>query len=590
MHDAPDSSGDSASLRPGLASEAQGASNSRPATPQEPKPLIQQFDSPSAHKSGDSRGQLSSNQFIHPVPIERGQVQILMVDDRDDKLLALEVTLEPLGHKLVKAKSGKEALRLLLKQDYAVILLDVSMPGMDGFETAALIRQRPSSESTPIIFVTAISGSPNEMYQGYSLGAVDYILTPLVPDVLRAKVSVFVDLFLKTEQVRQQGERLRQMEEAQHKRELADAVDRLETETRRNRFFTLAVDMLGIADSNGYLIQVNPTWQKVLGYSEDELRSTSGVDLVHPEERPALLQHLENMRATGVPATMEARYRCKDGTYRWLGWTAAPFNAENLVYIFARDITARKTSEQEIQRLNVELQYRVKALIEVNRELESFNYSISHDLRAPLRSMQSFAQAVLEDPSSKLSAESLDFMGRVTRSGRYMDMLLQDLLTYSRLARAEFTPVPVDLDTVLRDVLNQLHKDIKDKQARIDILSPLGRVMGHQPTLKQVLANLIGNSLKFVAPETEPHIQVASARREDALRVTIHDNGIGIEPGHHKKIFGLFERLHSGQNYPGTGIGLALVRKGLERLGGEVGLESTPAQGSRFWFELPPAS
>src|SRR5689334_11025706 len=146
------------------------------------------------------------------------KANILIVDDRPDKLMALEAILSSLGQNLVQAGSGKEALRLLLKQDYAVILLDVSMPGMDGFETAALIRQRPSSESTPIIFVTSVSGSPNEMYQGYSLGAVDYILTPLVPDVLRAKVSVFVDLFLKTEQVRQQGERLRQMEEAQHKR------------------------------------------------------------------------------------------------------------------------------------------------------------------------------------------------------------------------------------------------------------------------------------------------------------------------------------------------------------------------------------
>src|SRR5436190_138782 len=193
------------------------------ALPGEPLPLAQGSSDPSA----TPLFQKATHPSIHPssnpsvVPIARGQVSILIVDDRDDKLLALEVTLTPLGHHLVKAKSGKEALRLLLKHDFAVILLDVSMPEMDGFETAALIRQRPSSETTPIIFVTSVSASLNEMYQGYSLGAVDYILTPIVPDVLRAKVSVLVDLFIKTEQVRLQGERLRQMEEAQHRRALA---------------------------------------------------------------------------------------------------------------------------------------------------------------------------------------------------------------------------------------------------------------------------------------------------------------------------------------------------------------------------------
>ena len=531
------------------------------------------------------------------VPIARGQVSILIVDDRDDKLLALEVTLTPLGHHLVKAKSGKEALRLLLKHDFAVILLDVSMPEMDGFETAALIRQRPSSETTPIIFVTSVSASLNEMYQGYSLGAVDYILTPIVPDVLRAKVSVLVDLFIKTEQVRLQGERLRQMEEAQHRRALAEAVDLLEAQTKRNRFFTLALDMLGIADSKGHLIQVNPTWEKVLGYSQQELRSTSGADLVHPEERPALLQHIEDMRRTGTPAAMEARFRCNDGSYRWLGWTAAPFNAENLLYIFARDITARKNAEHEIQRLNVELQHRVNALIEVNRELESFNYSISHDLRAPLRSMQSFAQALLDDSASKLSEDGIDFLGRVLRSGKYMDTLLHDLLAYSRLARADFEVEPVDLDAALHEVLNQLHKDIKDKQAGIEVVSPLGKVIGYQPILQQILSNLIGNALKFVAPNIAPHLRISAqvgrslpAEPPGFIRITIEDNGIGIHPDHHKKIFGLFERLHPSHAYPGTGIGLALVRKGIERLGGELGIDSAPGHGSRFWFELPTAS
>lgn len=517
-------------------------------------------------------------------------VDILLIDDREDKLLSLEATLECLGHNLVKARSGQEGLRLLLKHDFAVILLDVSMPLMDGFETAALIRQRPSSETTPIIFVTSVGASAKEVSQGYSLGAVDYILTPIVPEILRAKVSVFVDLFRKTEQVRLQGERLRQMEELEHHRKLAEAVDRLEAETKRNRFFTLALDMLGIADSDGYLLQVNPTWEKVLGYSAVELRARSGIDLVHPEDRAALVQHMQDMRESGAPSEMEARYQCKDGSYRWLGWTAAPFPAEKLIYIFARDITAHKQAQHEIQRLNVELQHRVNALIEINRELESFNYSISHDLRAPLRSMQSFAQALMEDPASKLSAEGLDFIGRIIRSSKYMNILLQDLLAYSRLSRADFPITTVELDAALHEVLYELHKDTKDKQARVEIRAPLGEVLGHPPIVKQIFANLIGNALKFVPAGISPHLRISSVPDGDRLRVLVEDNGIGIHPEHHKKIFGLFERLHSPSAYPGTGIGLALVRKGAERMGGEVGVYSEPGKGSRFWFELPTAA
>src|SRR5579872_2969019 len=213
------------------------------------------------------------------------KASILIVDDRPDKLLALEAVLSGLGQNLVQARSGKEALRQLLKQDFAVILLDVSMPTMDGFETAGLIRQRARSEHTPIIFITSIGNSENHISRGYSLGAVAYLLTPIVPEVLRAKVSVFVELHRQTELIKRQGEQLRRMEESRYQRELAEVADRLEIETRRNRFFTLALDMLGIADFNGRLLQSNRSWEIVLGYSEAELKKFSGIDLVHPEER-----------------------------------------------------------------------------------------------------------------------------------------------------------------------------------------------------------------------------------------------------------------------------------------------------------------
>jgi PAS domain S-box-containing protein len=516
------------------------------------------------------------------------KANILLVDDRADKLLAIEAILSNLGQNIVKARSGKEALRHLLNMDFAVILLDVSMPVMDGFETAALIRKRPSSEHTPIIFVTSINNSENHIARGYSLGAVDYMLTPIIPDILRSKVAVFVELHKKSELIKIQADELRRTAEFRHQRELADVEDRLEAETRRNRFFTLSIDLLAIASFDDYFIQLNPVWENVLGFTADELKSKSLLEFVHPEDRTATAEQLIHLKMGSAPGYFENRYRCKNGSFRWLGWTAAPFATEQLIYIFARDVTERKASEGEIKNLNFELERRIRDLTEMNKELEAFGYSISHDLRAPLRSIRSFAQFIREDTesSSTATAENKDYLRRIESAAKYMDLLLLDLLQYSRLNGCELELVPVDLDLALNDVLTSIEQEIEDRKADVRIRSPLGTVKAHPATVRQVFYNLISNGLKFVAAEKNPQIEVWTEPKNAALRIWVTDRGIGIASQYHQKIFGLFQRLHSHEAYPGTGIGLALVRKGLERMGGRIGLESEPGQGTRFWFEL----
>jgi PAS domain S-box-containing protein len=530
-----------------------------------------------------------------PIGKLNGKVNILLVDDRKDKLLALGAVLAPLGQNIIEAHSGKEALRLLLKNEFSVILMDVSMPTMDGFETAALIRKRPASEHTPIIFVTSIGNSPTQMYQGYSLGAVDYILTPIVPEVLRAKVGVFVELWRKTEHIKQQAERLREVEEAEHRRQLAEAVDKLEAETKRNRFFTLALDMLGIGDFDGHLLQVNSAWEKVLGYTEDELKGVTPAQLVHPQDLPVIQERVQLLKQ-GLPVEyFELRCLHKDGTYRWVGWTAAPFPAEKLIYIFGRNVTARKEAEEKVLQLNGELEKRIAALTEVNRELETFNYSISHDLRAPLRSMSGFAQALMDGQATKLGPQEADYIRRIANSARRMDTLLQDLLEYSRVSRASMPPTMVNLDGVVSEIVTLREREIEQTKAQVEVKSPLGAVVAHMPTVQQILANLIDNGLKFVKKDTAPHLRVwteavasnGHADQRKWLRIWVEDHGIGIEKEFYEKIFGLFERLHPSHAFPGTGLGLAIVRKGVERMGGRVGLESQQDHGSRFWVELP---
>jgi PAS domain S-box-containing protein len=514
------------------------------------------------------------------------KANILLVDDRADKLMALEAILSSLGQNLVTARSGKDALRHLLNSDFAVILLDVSMPCMDGFETAALIRKRPSSEHTPIIFITSINNSDNHIARGYSLGAVDYMLTPIVPEILRAKVSVFVELHKKSELIKRQGDQLREIEETKHQRQLAEVADRLEMETRRNRFFTLSLDLLAIASFDDYFIQLNPVWETTLGYTADELRSKSILELVHPGDRTTTAEQLTRLKLGTAPAYFENRYLCRDGSFRWLGWTAAPFASEHLVYIFARDITARKAAETEIQNLNTQLEHRIGDLTEVNNELEAFNYSISHDLRAPLRSIRSFTQFLREDFGPNLGPEREDYLRRVESAAKYMDILLLDLLQYSRLSRSELEMVAVDLEAAVADVLTSIEPEVLERRAEIKVRKPLAPGLAHPATLRQVLYNLISNGLKFVQPQQTPNIEIWSERREGWVRIWVSDQGIGIAPQYHKKIFGLFQRLHSHETYPGTGIGLALVRRGVERMGGHIGLESNAGQGSRFWFEV----
>ncbi|MEO6036426.1 MAG: ATP-binding protein [Verrucomicrobiota bacterium] len=515
------------------------------------------------------------------------KINILIVDDRPDKLMALEAILSDLNQNVVTAKSGKEALRKVLDHDFAVILLDVVMPGMDGFETAAMIRKRLNSEHTPIIFVTSLNDSENHIAKGYSLGAVDYMMTPIIPEVLKAKVSVFVELYKKTEQIKQQAARFREMEEAEHQRQLSHAEDRLEQETKRNRFFNLSIDLLAIADFEGYMLQLNPSWQKTLGFSEDELKSRPGLEFVHPDDKPAMQEQLNQLKS-GESTYFEGRYCCKNGVIKWLGWTAAPFVSERLIYIFAREITARKVAEGKIGALNTQLQERVGELTQINKELEAFSYSISHDLRAPIRSMQGFAHALIEE--EKLSESGKDYAARITHSARYMDQLINDLLDYSMLGRTALARVPVNVEAVVAEVLLQVTDQIREKKANCVVRSPLHPVLANPSTLSRVLLNLISNGLKFVAPEMTPRIEISTESRGDSVRICVKDNGIGIAPEYQERIFGLFERLHTHQSYPGTGIGLALVRKGIERMGGHTGIESSIGNGSRFFLDLPALS
>ncbi|GBE91219.1 CHASE3 domain-containing protein [Nostoc cycadae] len=252
---------------------------------------------------------------------------------------------------------------------------------------------------------------------------------------------------------------------------------------------------------------------------------------------------------------------------------------------------------QQLQNYATELEQRVSQrtaqLQEVNQDLEAFNYSVSHDLRAPLRTMQGFAQALLEDYSNQLDSFGQSYLNYIAEGALQMDTLITDLLSYSRLGRIQIPIQPVDLNTVVREALKQLDAQIKEHQAQIIIDHALPQVMAHRSTLVQVLTNLLNNAIKFVKPDDLPivHICFEEYIQENItwIKLSVVDHGIGIAPEHQERIFRVFERLHGVEIYPGTGIGLAIVRKALERMSGLCGVQSQLGTGSRFWIALPKA-
>ena len=253
----------------------------------------------------------------------------------------------------------------------------------------------------------------------------------------------------------------------------------------------------------------------------------------------------------------------------------------NMIEVRLLHLETKKHNEQ----LESRVSERTEELTATNQQLEAFVYSIAHDLRAPLRAMQGFSRILVEEAGAALNETGKDCADRINKSAQFMDAMLLDLLAFSRISRQRVELTSLNLETVVESVLSRLQKVIEERNARVESSGPWPVVLAHQPTLAQVLFNLTSNALKFVATDLPPIVRLRAEEQAGFIRVWVEDNGPGIAPDHQGQIFRLFTRL-DGEKYAGTGIGLAIVQKGVERMGGRVGVDSTPGQGAGFWFEL----
>jgi PAS domain S-box-containing protein len=330
----------------------------------------------------------------------------------------------------------------------------------------------------------------------------------------------------------------------------------------------------------------NRAAERLYGYTADEAIGQP-IGMIIPEGRECedreILQRVREGQTLKNHETIRLR---KDGTLFHVSLTVSPVKDSYGTVVgiskVARDITDKVHARENLEQTVAE---RTASLREAVEQMEEFSYSVSHDLRAPLRAMMAYAGVLLEEYSARLDDTARDYLEKIQRSADRMNRLTQDVLTYSRVARAQIQLEPISLETLVKDIVHQ-YSFLQPPAVDIQIASPLLDILGHETTFGQSVANLLNNAVKFIAPGIKPRVRISTERQGKNVRVWFEDNGIGIKPQHQERVFQMFERVHPDGKYEGTGIGLTIVRKAVEKMGGKVGVESDGQSGSRFWIEL----
>ncbi len=525
---------------------------------------------------------------------------VLLVDDDPRALLATEGFLLSDAYEIVTARSGAEALLHLREtREFALVLLDVRMPVIDGFAVARVMKAEERLALIPICFMTAALKDQADILSGYAVGAVDLLIKPVDPYLLRAKVAVFVKLWRTTRDLATRttelvlsnqnllllnNELCRRADEVR----VAHQALRESEEQLRLTFDVAPVGMLEV-DEVGIIILANTQMELLFGYTRGELAGLK-IERVLPEWFRAAQGGLRqgviaDPHARRMGAGRELFGRRKDGTEFPVDVGLSPLATTQGIRVVAPvvDITERKAADT--------LQRQYEAQLEAsNAELEHFAASASHDLREPLRKIQTFSHDLLTRLGPGLDEESRSDLQRMQAAVGRMNNFIHDLLAYSLLSRTHAPPQPVDLGALLHDVLADLDVKLMQLGGTVEV-GPLPTVAGVPVRLRQLLHNLVANSLKYHRPGTPPRIVVRASKTAAGWHeLRVEDNGLGFDQKHAERIFVLFERLHGWAQHEGTGIGLATCRKIIEQHGGTIRAEGRPKEGATFILTFPALS
>lgn len=509
------------------------------------------------------------------------KANVLLVDDHPENLLALEAVLGSLNQNLVKAHSGEEALRCLLNQDFAVILLDVQMPGMDGFETATLIRSRARSQHTPIIFLTAFSTSDTMRFKGYALGAVDYLFKPVETEILTSKVSVFVELFRKTEEVKRQAKQLAEINTQLRKSE--------------EQFRSLsACSPVGIflTDVEGRCTYTNPRFQVLCGLTDEQSLGDGWLRSVHPEDRPRILADWSAWTLANRDYSSEFRLQTPERLVRQVHLRTSPMRSDRGELIghvgTVEDITERKQAEEARAQMIREQAARQEAEA-ANRMKDEFLATLSHELRTPLNSVLGWAGLLrtrkFDEATISRALETIE------RNAKLQAQMIEDILDVSRIIRGKLsiTLRPIKLVPVIEAAIESVRPsgEAKDIEVSCTFDPDVDRVLGDPVRLQQIIWNLLSNAIKFT-PEGGK-IEVRVVHNGSQAQIQVKDTGIGIDKEFLPHVFDRFRQADSTttRSHGGLGLGLAIVSHLIDLHGGTVQADSEgEGKGSTFTVSL----
>lgn len=524
-------------------------------------------------------------------------INILIVDDEPKNLTVLETVLDDPCYRLVRAASADEALLALIVEEFALLILDIRMPGMTGFELAQMIKERKRTAHVPIIFLTAYYNEDQHVLEGYGTGAVDYLHKPVNPGILRSKVSVFAELHRRNRecglanrallaevaQRRRAEEQLCVLNDTLEQRVMERTEALRESEARFRELADSMPQMVWTARGDGYIDYYNARWYEFTGFLPERYGDLANWEqLLHPDEFKDCYDAWLASVQSGAPYRIEHRlWDWRAGRFGWYLGRALPVSDESGQVVkwigTCTDIDEQKRTEDELR--------------SANQTLEQFAFAASHDLQEPLRNIVILSQLLEQRYATKLDEEADKFLEIIVEGAQRMAQLVSDLLDYTQTENeGREARTVVDVERVFEQVLKNLASAVQEHGATITH-DKLPLVLGTHVHIGQLLQNLIGNALKYSKDNESPRVHISASSQDSQWRLAVEDNGIGIAPEYLDHIFGIFKRLHAkGGKYSGTGIGLAICQKIVKSNGGRIWVESELGRGSTFYFTVPKAA